>query len=37
MTTEGGYDKVTDEVVVLLARIVGEANVLTGDERELLS
>ena len=34
MRTQSRYEKVTDEIVALLAEIVGSKNVLTGDERE---
>jgi glycolate oxidase len=34
MKTEGNYEKVTDEVISLLTEIVGDGNVLTGDERK---
>jgi len=34
MAAQSGYGKVTDEVVALLTEIVGDKNVLTGDERE---
>jgi len=33
MEAQSRYGKVTDEVVALLAKIVGDKNVLTGDER----
>ncbi len=34
MATLSSYGKVTDDLLVLLAKIVGDKNVLTGDERE---
>ncbi|MFC1847371.1 FAD-binding oxidoreductase [Chloroflexota bacterium] len=34
MRTQNRYGKVTDDMVALLTQIVGDKNVLTGDERE---
>ena len=34
MAVPGQYNKVTDEIIALLADIAGEKNVVTGDERE---
>ena len=34
MEAQRRYEKITEAILALLAEIVGEKNVLTGDERE---